>query len=243
MIVQLAVSFVSVWTTAGLALSRLQRGSDTHVERPSGTGPTHDMINLTDASRRATGLSEAEAQARLKPRDTTNCPRPDRRTPLRIVFEVLREPMFALLLGGGVIYLVLGDWRRPHPSRVRRPVGRHHRRAGDPHRTRARSAARSHQSRARSSFATASASASPAARWCAAISSCSPRAIAFPPTRCLLESHDLQTDESLLTGESVPVRKIATATARHRRSRRPAATICPTCFPARWSCAAPASPR
>ena len=36
-------------------------------------------------------------------------PRQDRRTPLRIVLEVLREPMFALLVGGGVIYLLLGD--------------------------------------------------------------------------------------------------------------------------------------
>ena len=32
-----------------------------------------------------------------------------RRTPLRIVLEVLREPMLALLLGGGAIYLALGD--------------------------------------------------------------------------------------------------------------------------------------
>jgi len=31
------------------------------------------------------------------------------RTPFRIVIEVLREPMLALLLGGGTIYLLLGD--------------------------------------------------------------------------------------------------------------------------------------
>jgi magnesium-transporting ATPase (P-type) len=31
------------------------------------------------------------------------------RTPFRIVTEVLREPMLALLFGGGVIYLALGD--------------------------------------------------------------------------------------------------------------------------------------
>lgn len=31
------------------------------------------------------------------------------RTPFRIVTEVLREPMLALLLGGGVIFLALGD--------------------------------------------------------------------------------------------------------------------------------------
>ena len=36
-------------------------------------------------------------------------PRPDRRTPLRIVLEVLQEPMLGLLLAGGLIYLLLRD--------------------------------------------------------------------------------------------------------------------------------------
>ena len=55
------------------------------------------------------GLSESEAQTRLKAEGCNELPRPDKRTPLRIVLEVVREPMLALLLGGGVIYLVLGD--------------------------------------------------------------------------------------------------------------------------------------
>jgi Ca2+-transporting ATPase len=55
------------------------------------------------------GLSEAEAVARLEAEGYNELPRPDRRTPFRIVMEVLREPMLALLLGGGVIYLALGD--------------------------------------------------------------------------------------------------------------------------------------
>src|SRR4030095_10431067 len=55
------------------------------------------------------GLSEADAQTRLKAEGSNELPRPDRRTPLRIVLEVLREPMLALLLGGGAIYLALGD--------------------------------------------------------------------------------------------------------------------------------------
>jgi P-type Ca2+ transporter type 2C len=57
------------------------------------------------------GLSEAEAQARLKTEGYNELPRPDRRTPLKIVLEVLREPMLALLICGGVVYLALGDWR------------------------------------------------------------------------------------------------------------------------------------
>ncbi len=55
------------------------------------------------------GLSEAEARARLAADGPNELPRPDRRSPLRIVVEVLREPMLLLLLCGGLIYLVLGD--------------------------------------------------------------------------------------------------------------------------------------
>ena len=58
---------------------------------------------------RLTGLSESEAQARLAADGPNELPQPDRRTPLRIVLEVLREPMFALLIGGGAVYLLLGD--------------------------------------------------------------------------------------------------------------------------------------
>ena len=55
------------------------------------------------------GLSDAEAQVRLRIEGYNELPRSDRRTPLRIVLEVLREPMLALLLGGGAVYLALGD--------------------------------------------------------------------------------------------------------------------------------------
>jgi Ca2+-transporting ATPase len=65
----------------------------------------------TDASSPSSlrGLSEADAQTRLKTHGYNELPRANRRTPFRIVLEVLREPMLALLLGGGIIYLVLGD--------------------------------------------------------------------------------------------------------------------------------------
>ena len=55
------------------------------------------------------GLSGREAAARLTAEGPNTLPQGDRRTFLRIVFEILREPMFALLLGAAVIYLVLGD--------------------------------------------------------------------------------------------------------------------------------------
>jgi Ca2+-transporting ATPase len=72
---------------------------------------TQGMITRPHADGRepTTGLSEAEAARRLVRDGPNELARPDRRTPLRIVFEVLREPMLALLLAGGAIYLALGD--------------------------------------------------------------------------------------------------------------------------------------
>lgn len=55
------------------------------------------------------GLTEAQALQRLRDEGFNDLPRTDQRTLLRIVGDVLREPMFALLLGAGAVYLVLGD--------------------------------------------------------------------------------------------------------------------------------------
>jgi Ca2+-transporting ATPase len=57
------------------------------------------------------GLSEAEARSRLASEGYNELPRANRRTSLRIASDVLREPMLALLLAGGAIYLALGDLR------------------------------------------------------------------------------------------------------------------------------------
>jgi P-type Ca2+ transporter type 2C len=57
------------------------------------------------------GLTQVKAEARLRAEGYNELPRTERRTSLRIVVEVLREPMLALLLCGGVIYLLLGDLR------------------------------------------------------------------------------------------------------------------------------------
>jgi Ca2+-transporting ATPase len=67
------------------------------------------MANSDSASAPISGLTDAEAEVRLKSEGFNELPHPDRRTPLRIVREVLREPMLALLMGGGLIYLLLGD--------------------------------------------------------------------------------------------------------------------------------------
>ncbi|WP_084581913.1 cation-translocating P-type ATPase [Sphingomonas azotifigens] len=55
------------------------------------------------------GLSTEAAAARLREEGPNELPRAGQRSLLRILVEVLREPMLALLLLGGIAYLLLGD--------------------------------------------------------------------------------------------------------------------------------------
>ena len=59
--------------------------------------------------RSVSGLSEAEAADRLKKEGYNELPSTEQRSILGIVLEVIREPMFLLLVACGVIYLVVGD--------------------------------------------------------------------------------------------------------------------------------------
>ncbi|MFA6142885.1 MAG: cation-translocating P-type ATPase [Candidatus Omnitrophota bacterium] len=55
------------------------------------------------------GLSEKEAASRLKADGPNELPSSKKRTLFKIVFDVLKEPMFLLLIICGTIYFVLGD--------------------------------------------------------------------------------------------------------------------------------------
>ena len=55
------------------------------------------------------GLSEIEAAKRLRLEGANELPAAKTRTVWRIALEVIREPMFLLLILGGTIYFVLGD--------------------------------------------------------------------------------------------------------------------------------------
>ncbi len=55
------------------------------------------------------GISGAEAAERLKQEGFNELPSSKRRSFFAIAFEVIREPMFLLLIAGGAIYLLLGD--------------------------------------------------------------------------------------------------------------------------------------
>ena len=63
--------------------------------------------NILDAA--VDGLSEREAAERLVREGPNELPSSKPRSPFAIAFEVVREPMFLLLVGCGVVYLILGD--------------------------------------------------------------------------------------------------------------------------------------
>jgi Ca2+-transporting ATPase len=64
---------------------------------------------MPQANEDATGLSSGEAARRLQDDGPNELGLSQRRTLRDIVWEVLREPMFLLVLGAGAIYLVMGD--------------------------------------------------------------------------------------------------------------------------------------
>ena len=155
------------------------------------------------------GLSEVEAQTRLQSEGHNELPRQDRRTPLRIVLEVFREPMFALLLGGGFIYLLLGDLKEAlillgfaimsvaitviQETRTER-VLEALRDLTSPRALVIRDGARRRIAGRE------------VARGDLVVLAEGDR---VPADAVVVQARDLQADESLLTGESVPVRKIA----------------------------------
>ncbi len=55
------------------------------------------------------GLTVLEAASRLAADGPNALPHAKRRSPLRIMLNVIREPMLALLLAGGIVYLLLGS--------------------------------------------------------------------------------------------------------------------------------------
>jgi len=176
------------------------------------------------------GLSDADAQARQKSEGYNELPRPDRRTPLRIIREVLREPMLALLLGGGAIYLALGDLNEAlillafatmsvvitvvQESRTER-VLEALRDLTSPRALVIRDGQRKRipgREVVRGDFVVLA------------------EGDRVPADALLIQSHDLQTDESLLTGESVSVRKIASSGDVASRPHRPGGDDLPYVF-------------
>ena len=176
------------------------------------------------------GLRAADVQARLKTEGYNELPRPDRRTLLRIILDVVREPMLALLLGGGAIYLALGDLKEAlilvvfatmsvlitvvQETRTER-VLEALRDLTSPRALVIRDGERK-QIAGRE-----------VVRGDVIVLSEGDR---VPADAVLVQSHDLQIDKSLLTGESVPVRKIASANVAPSKGRRPGGDDLPYVF-------------
>lgn len=176
------------------------------------------------------GLTEAEAAARLRAEGPNELPRADRRTPLRIAIEVLREPMLALLLVGGGVYLALGDLKEAIILVIFATM----------------------------SIAITVVQETRTERVLEALRDLtSPRALVIrdgerkriagrdvvrgdlivlsegdrvPADAILLQSTDLQADESTLTGESVPVRKVAWDDRARSETQRPGGDDLPQVF-------------
>jgi Ca2+-transporting ATPase len=162
-------------------------------------------------ARPLSGLTAGEAAARLKAEGANELPHTQERTIARIAAEVVREPMFALLLGTGLVYLAIGE-------------------VGD---------ALVLLAFATISVVIAIVQETRSERVLARLRDLtSPRALVIrdgerrripgrevvrgdlvvvgegdrvPADAVLLAAHDVETDESLLTGESLPVRKRAGA--------------------------------
>lgn len=155
------------------------------------------------------GLSHAEAAQRLNSEGPNQLPKPNRRNFVRIFMDVLREPMFALLLGGGVIYWLLGDTTEAllllvfasisvgitlvQESRSERML-ESLRDLASPRALVIRSGERVHIA------------GTEVVRGDLIVVNEGDRVAA---DSCLLSAHDLLVDESLLTGESVAVAKVA----------------------------------
>ncbi len=170
---------------------------------------------------RRTGLTSEEAATRLAEDGPNELPRAGQRSILRIALEVLREPMLALLLAGGVAYLLLGDLtealsllgfatfsvgvtvvqeaRTEHVLEALRDLSA-------PRALVIRNGARVHipgREVVRDDLIVLE------------------QGDRIAADAVLVEAADLQTDESLLTGKSLPVGKIAGDGAADSEARRP----------------------
>ena len=167
------------------------------------------------------GLSSAEGATRLATDGPNELPRTAQRSIVRIVLGVLREPMLALLLAGGFAYLLLGDLtealvllafatfsvgvtviqeaRTEHVLEALRDLSA-------PRALVIRNGARVHIAGRE------------VVRDDLIVLEQGDRIAADAK---LVEASDLQTDESLLTGESLPVSKLVTTDAAASAIRRP----------------------
>ncbi len=75
------------------------------------SAPAHPRSSEPGPDERWPGLLAEEAARRLLADGPNELPSEERRGLLRLLRDVLKEPMFLLLLGSAALYLVFGDWK------------------------------------------------------------------------------------------------------------------------------------
>ena len=163
------------------------------------------------------GLSIEEAAARLHAEGLNELPQAKRRTPLRITLEVIREPMFALLIGAGIVYLLLGDLGEALILLVFASLSVVITIVQEARSERVLEALRDLTSPRASVIRQGERKRIPGREVVRGDILAIAEGDRVPADAHLLSGHDLQADESLLTGESVPVRKRAGPAADSRR--------------------------
>jgi len=83
--------------------------SDTQQRSDASTLPTAPSSDIPASDSNASGLTSAQAALRLQQDGPNSLPGDQRRSLRTIAWETLQDPMFALLLAAGTLYLVLGD--------------------------------------------------------------------------------------------------------------------------------------
>ena len=183
--------------------------------------------NFSPESETLTGLSSAEARTRLEQEGYNELPSTRQRSTFAIAVEVAREPMFLLLIVSVAIYLALGDLREALVLSFslfvifgitifqERKTERALEALRDLSSPRALVVRDGEQQRI---------AGREVARGDILILTEGDR---VPADAVLLACNDLMVDESLLTGESVPVRKIASdGSAKATRARRRGSALC-----------------
>ncbi len=176
------------------------------------------------------GLTAQVAQARQRAEGFNELPQSNRRTPFRIVVEVLREPMLALLLGGGLIYLALGDAKEAVILLVFAMLSVVITVVQETRTERVLEALRdltSPRALVIRDGERVRIAGRDVVRGDVIVLSEGDR---VPADAVILQSQDLQADESLLTGESVPVRKAATHDIAEAAPARPGGDDLPWVF-------------
>ena len=165
------------------------------------------------------GLSDAEAAARLRAEGANELPQAQHRTTLRIAGEVLREPMFALLIGAGIVYLLLGEPIDALTLLAFASLNVIITVMQDARSERVLEALRDLTSPRALVIRQGERKRIPGREVVRGDMLVIAEGDRVPADARLLSGHDLQADESLLTGESVPVRK--TAGTAHDQPTRP----------------------